>query len=350
LLSVSRVVRIVTLLVVAVAVVTFPQWAPNPYILSAGVVVLIYATLSTSWNFVGGFTGYMSIGHAAWFGLGAYGTGLLIARLDIPSFAALFISAAIVGLIAIPVGLAALRVRGISFVIVTVALLLVLQLVFQGLADLTGGSQGLVVPRPFPDLLRPEHHAVFFLIFTALLAVNLVAWWAIDRSRFGLRLKAIREDEDKAQALGIPTRAYKLSMFVVSGVLAALAGGVYALWFGDLDPIFVFSILFSVYAVLMALVGGIRHLFGPVLGAVIVGVGAEFFKAGFGDTQLHLVLTGGLLAVVVLFMPDGLIPAARDLIDRFRPQQSSIREVTVEQLREAERQGNAGIDAQEVGK
>lgn len=328
--------RWVALAVGAAAVLSFPLWAPNPYILSAGVVVLSYAVLSTSWNFVGGFTGYMSLGHAAWFGLGAYGTGLLIARAGVPSFAALGLAGLIVAVLAVPVGIAALRVRGASFVIVSIALVLVLLLVFQSWGSFTGGSDGLVVPRPFPDLLRPQHHAVFFLLHAALLAVALLAWWMIDRSRFGLGLKAIREDEDKAQSLGVPTFAYKLVAFVVSATFTALGGGLYALWFGDLDPIFQFSILLGSYLVLMALLGGVRHLFGPVLGALVVGTAVEYFKMSYGDTQFHLVATGLLLAAVVLFMPDGIIPAVTGLLDRFRPQQASIREVTADQVLERE--------------
>ncbi|HLU57307.1 MAG TPA: branched-chain amino acid ABC transporter permease [Pseudonocardia sp.] len=330
----SRAHRWIALLVGAAAVLSFPLWSPNPYILSAGVVVLSYAVLSTSWNFVGGFTGYVSLGHAAWFGLGAYGTGLLIVRAGVPSFLALGLAGLIVAALAVPIGIAALRVRGASFVIVSIALVLVLLLVFQSWRDFTGGSEGLSVPRPFPDLLRPQHHAVFFYLFAALLAVALLAWWTIDRSRFGLGLKAIREDEDKAQSLGVPTFAYKLVAFVVSATFTALGGGVYALWFGDLDPIFQFSILLGSYLVLMALLGGVRHLFGPALGALVVGTAIEYFKVSYGDTQFHLVATGLLLGAVVLFMPDGVIPAGHALLTRFRPQQSSIREVTAAELRE----------------
>jgi branched-chain amino acid transport system permease protein len=326
--------RWVALVVGAALVLSFPLWSPNPYILSAGVVVLSYAVLSTSWNFVGGFTGYMSLGHAAWFGLGAYGTGLLIVRAGVPSFLALGLAGVVVAVLAVPIGIAALRVRGASFVIVSIALVLVLLLVFQSWRDVTGGSDGLTVPRPFPDLLRPQHHAVFFLLFAVLLGLALLAWWTIDRSRFGLGLKAIREDEDKAQSLGVPTFAYKLVAFVVSATFTALGGGLYALWFGDLDPIFQFSILLGSYMVLMALLGGVRNLFGPALGAVVVGTAIEYFKVSYGDTQFHLVATGLLLAAVVLFMPDGVIPAVQGLLARFRPQQSSIREVSAAELRE----------------
>jgi branched-chain amino acid transport system permease protein len=333
--------RLVALTVGAALVLSFPLVAPNPYLLSAGVVIVNYAVLATSWNLVGGFTGYISLGHGAYLGLGAYGTGLLVTRADVPSFVALVVAAAIVAVLAIPIGIASLRVRGASFVIVSIALVLILLLVFQSWASFTGGSNGLVVPRPFPSLRRPEHHMVFFYLFCALLALALLAWWVIDRSRFGLGLKAIREDEDKAQALGTPTFAYKLAAFVVSATFTALGGGLYALWFGDLDPIFQFSILTGAYMVLMALLGGVRHLFGPLLGALIVGSALEYFKLEYGDTQLHLVATGVLLGLVVLFMPDGVIPAVADLYARFfKPEATSIREVSAAELL-AQRAGEA---------
>ncbi|WP_230688748.1 branched-chain amino acid ABC transporter permease [Micromonospora sp. WMMD558] len=342
--SVDRVVKVVAVLLLAAAVLSFPSLAPNPYILSAGVVVLNFAVLSTSWNFVGGFTGYISLGHGALAGLGGYGTALLVTKAGLPSFVALVVAALLVAALAVPIGFAALRVRGASFVIVSIALVLILLLVFQSWASLTGGSRGLVVPRPFPDLLRPEHHRVFYYLFAGLLALALLAWWSIDRSRFGLGLKAIREDEDKAEALGTPTFAYKLVVFVVSAAFTALGGGLYALWFGDLDPVFQFSILTGSYLVLMALLGGVRNLFGPLVGALIVGIGLEYFKVEFGDTQLHLVATGLLLALVVLFMPDGVLPAIGSLLGRLRPAQSSIREVTAAELRE-QRAAAAGVPA-----
>jgi branched-chain amino acid transport system permease protein len=329
--------RIGALVAAAALILSFPELAPNPYILSVGVIVANYAVLATAWNFVGGFTGYMSLGHVAYFGLGAYATGLLITKAGFPSFAALFAAAAIVAALTVPLGYASLRVRGASFVIVSIALVLILLLVFQSWSEFTGGSRGLVVPRPFPDLLRPEHHRAFYYLFCALLVVALLAWWAIDRSRFGMGLKAIREDEDKAQSLGTATFNAKLIVLVVSATFTALSGGLYALWFGDLDPIFQFSVLTSAYIVLMALLGGVRHLFGPLVGALIVGSALEYFKAEYGDTQFHLVATGLLLATVVMFMPDGIIPALSNLYTRFlRPGDASIREVSAAELLETD--------------
>lgn len=322
------IVRRAAIAVGAALILAFPACADNPYMVTVGIGILNYAVLATSWNFVGGFTGYISLGHGALSGLGAYGTALLITAAGLPSFVALLTAAALVAVLAIPIGAAALRVRGASFVIVSIALVLILLLVFQSWASLTGGSRGLVVPRPFPDLRRAEHHLVFFYLFAGLLAVALATWWLIDRSRFGLGLKAIREDEDKSEALGIPTFAYKLIAFVVSAAFTALGGGLYALWFGDLDPVFQFSVMAGSTMVLMALVGGVRHLFGPLLGAVIVGSGLEYGKLAYGDTPLHLVATGVLLGGVVLFMPEGVIPALSSLARRFGPRAASIREVT----------------------
>jgi branched-chain amino acid transport system permease protein len=333
------VLRLAALLAGAGLLLSFPALAPNPYILSAGITVLNYAVLSTAWSLVGGFTGYISLGHGALLGLGAYGTGLLITKAGLPSFVALAAAAAIVALLALPVGFAALRVRGASFVIVSIALVLIMLLVFQSWASFTGGSRGLVVPRPFPDLRRAEHHTVFFFLFAGLLAATLATWWGIDRSRFGLGLRAIREDEDKAQALGTPTFAFKLAVFVMSAAFTALGGGLYALWFGDLDPVFQFSVLTGAYMVLMALLGGVRHLFGPLLGALIVGWALEWFKLEYGDTPLHLVATGLLLGVVVMVMPDGIIPALSGLLGRFRPGEASIREVTASELQANQARG-----------
>ncbi|WP_206438980.1 branched-chain amino acid ABC transporter permease [Streptomyces scabichelini] len=331
----GRALRLGVLLVAVAVALSFPSMAPSPYEITVGIAILNYAVLSTSWNFVGGFTGYISLGHGAFAGLGAYGTGLLATKAELPPFAALFVAAALVAVLAVPVGYAALRVRGASFVIVSIALVLILLLVFQSWASFTGGSRGLVVPRPFPGMLRADHHRTFYFLFAALLAVALLAWWLIDRSRFGMGLKAIREDEDKAQSLGTPTYTYKLVVFVVSATFTSLAGGLYALWFGDLDPVFQFSILSGAYMVLMALLGGVRHLYGPLLGAVIVGYALEYSKLEYGDTPMHLVVAGLVLGVVVLFMPDGVIPAATALLGRFlKTDETSIREVTAAELRE----------------
>jgi branched-chain amino acid transport system permease protein len=339
-----KVAGVVVLIAIGIVV---PSTLGNAYLLAAAVVILNYAVTATGWNFMGGFTGYISFGHAAYFGLGAYSTAILINKFAIPSFVAVALGVVIVAVIAVPIGVAALRLRGASFVIATIAFVLIVLLVFQSWSSFTGGSSGMEVPRPFPELMRPEHHLRFYYLYLGLLAFALLLWWLIDRSQFGMRLKAIREDEDKARALGVPTTEYKLAAFVLSSVFVAAAGGFYALWFGDLDPVFQFSILLGAYMVLMALVGGIRSLFGPLLGAVLVGFALEYFKLEYGDTQIHLTATGLLLVFVVLFMPDGIIPAVRDLLNRYlRRGETSIREQTQEDLLESQRQTETATDAE----
>lgn len=325
--------RRILLAVAAAALLTYPWLAPNSYLKYAGVLAVMYAVLSTSWNLVGGFTGYVSLGHAAFFGLGAYGTGLMVIDLGVPHLAALALSTAGVIVFAAVVGLAAVRVRGASFVIVSIALVTMVSLVAQDVRDLTGGSSGLRVPPLSQGLDRTSNHVLFFNLFAALLALALFAWWFIDRSRFGAGLKAIREDEDKAEALGVPTMAYKVAIFALSAGFTSVAGGLYGIWFGNLDPIFVFSIILGANMVLMALFGGVRHLFGPTLGALIIAPASEYFLTNHGETQLHIVLSGALLGVVVLFMPDGIIPALRALLRRYGPTASSIREETQAELR-----------------
>lgn len=315
----------------AALALAYPWLVPNYYLVYAGVLTVMYAVMATSWNILGGFTGYVSLGHSAFFGLGAYGTGLLVTRAGWPWPVALLAAALLVTVFAAVVGVAAVRVRGASFVIASIALVSVMNLLVQGWRSLTGGSTGLQVPAPFEDLSRGQAHIVFFYLFFALLVVVLLTWWFIGRSRYGGGLRAIREDEDKAESLGVPTAAFKVAAFALSALFVALAGGLYALWFRSLDPIFVFSIVVGASMVLMSLLGGVRHLFGPLLGALIIAPAGEYFLIVFGESQIHLTATGVLLVLVVLFMPEGIVPK---LIRT--PAGASIREDTAEQrLQEA---------------
>jgi branched-chain amino acid transport system permease protein len=290
----------------------------------ASVLLVMYMMMSTSWNLVGGFTGYVSLGHSAFFGLGAYSTGLIAeeSRASVVlALAATFPIAAAVGAV---VGIAALRVRGASFVIVTIALVYIGTLLAQGLRSLTGGSRGLDVAPLFDLDSRAANHAAYTVVFALLCGVVLALWAFIDGSKFGLGLKAVREDEDKAESLGVSTTPFKLVAFVLSTAFVGLAGGLYATWIGFIDPIFVFSVSISANLVLMSLLGGMRSLWGPVLGAALIVPMSEYFLINL--PEMHLISTGLLLAGVVLLMPNGIIPSVQSLLDRRRPPAASIRE------------------------
>jgi len=312
--------------VVAVAVaVAYPLVMSNSYFRYVGVLTLMFAALATSWNIMGGFTGYVSLGHSAFFGLGAYLTALAVLDAGANGFDAAVVGGLIVGLLAIAIGYVALRVRGASFVIVTIALVYITNLIAQGWRSVTGGSQGLTVPPPVA-LDRSVRHLLFYYCFLAFLGLALLLWWYIGRSKFGMGLKAVREDEDKAESLGVPTTGFKVAAFSISAGMTAIGGGLYALWFGNMDPIFVFAIIIGTNMVLMSLLGGIRYLFGPLVGALIITPSTEYFLATFGATQIHLVASGVLLAIVVLVMPDGIIPTVSRFAARRRPPAASIRE------------------------
>jgi branched-chain amino acid transport system permease protein len=210
--------------VAGVAVVGYPLVAPNAYLLYVAVFALMYMGLATSWNIMGGLTGYISLGHSAFFGLGAYITGLGVVRLDLPHLPMTVLAGVLVGVLAIPLGYVAMRVRGASFVIVTIALVYMFSLLAQGWRSVTGGSVGLRVPA-IGDVSRMQVHTVFYYAFAVMLLVALATWWFLDRSKLGMGLKAIREDEDKAQALGVPTNTYKTSAFALSAGFTANGGG-----------------------------------------------------------------------------------------------------------------------------
>jgi branched-chain amino acid transport system permease protein len=321
--------------VVVGVVGAYPLLVGNSYLRYVGVLTVMYMVLATSWNLMGGFTGYISLGHVAFFGAGAYTTGLLVLNADLPNIAAVLVAGVLVGILGAAIGYVALRVRGSSFVIVTIALVYIGGLLVQGWRGLTGGSMGLTIPTGF-DGARIDLHRFYHWHFTVLLLVVLSLWWFIDRSKFGMGLKAVREDEDKAQSLGVPTASFKLVAFTLSAAFTGMGGGLYASWFSFLDPIFTFQILISSQIVLMALLGGMRTLWGPVLGAVILIPSTEYFLVRFGETQLHLVASGLLLGVVVLLMPDGIIPMVQRQLARRHGPAASIREQRPDTAAEAQ--------------
>ena len=303
---------------------TYPLFAGAEYFVFAAALTIMYAGLATSWNLMAGFTGYVSLGHAAFFGIGAYFTGLVARSAGIDPFFAAILAGPFVALLAAGIGYVALRSRGASFVIVTIAIVYIAGLVAQGWRDVTGGSSGLSLPRF--EASAATYHVPFYYAFLILAALVLLTWWWIDRSKFGMGLKAIRDDEDKAEALGVPTTAYKVVAFSLSAFFVGIGGGIYAYWNGFIDPIFMFSILVSAYMVLMSLLGGTRHLFGPLVGAVAIIQLNELMLTRLGATQAHLLATGVILGLVVLIMPDGIIPTLRDLLNRRQPPAASIRE------------------------
>jgi ABC-type branched-subunit amino acid transport system ATPase component/ABC-type branched-subunit amino acid transport system permease subunit len=278
------------------------------------ILSLVFAIGASGLNIVSGYGGYVSLGQSTFLGIGAYTVGLLAVRVDTSPFVWVPLAGVVGALFAAFVGLIAMRTRGHAFVIITIAFLFLMQLVTTNWKSLTNGTSGLSLPLPQWDVAYqywPFYYALCGLLVVALL----LSWW-IRRTKFGMGLIAMREDEDKAATVGVSTPTYKILGFVASAVPLSMAGGVYAYYLAFIDPRGMFDIVISVQIVLSLLLGGRATLFGPVLGAFIIEPLNELANQQLGGGNSRLLIFGGLLALVVLFLPRGIIPTARDWIVR----------------------------------
>jgi branched-chain amino acid transport system permease protein len=308
-----RRVTIVGLPAFFVAVFVFPLVFANPAVTSIAVFALIYALAATSWNIFSGYTGYFSLGHSTFFGLGAYALGLMCQDWNIQGGYAPFLLLPLVGLIAaafaIPLGWIALRTRRFTFVVITIAFVFIFQLLAYNLEGLTNGSRGMYLP--FPPWSGDVYSYPFYYVAFGLLLLALGTSWWVRNSKFGLGLLAIRDDEDRALGLGIRTGQFKLGAFVISAFFLGMAGAMNVYFIGFFSPSFVFAPVFDVTIALMALAGGVGTLAGPILGALALEPLQQYLTLQNGVNGLDLVLFGGLLLLVIIFLPDGIIPALR---------------------------------------
>jgi branched-chain amino acid transport system permease protein len=314
----ARGLRFAGVLALLAAAVAFPQVFTDPAVTNYGVYALIFVAVASAWNTFSGFSGYISLGHAVFFGSGAYAIG--IAARDwhvggVAVFGLLPLAAAVGALIAVPFGLAALRVRRHTFIVITIAIFFIFQLMAYNFS-FTDGSSGL--DAPFLSWQPQTFNNPFY--YTALAcAVGATALaWLVRRSRFGLHLRAIRDDEDRARGLGVHAMRVKLAAFVLSGAVTALVGGVWFYYLAQVEPSTGFDPLFDLSVVLMAFLGGLGTVSGPVLGALIIEPGQLYLIATYTNAYLSEILLGALFLLVVLFMPRGIIPTGAEWMTRLR--------------------------------
>jgi ABC-type branched-subunit amino acid transport system ATPase component/ABC-type branched-subunit amino acid transport system permease subunit len=280
------------------------------------ILSLIFAIGASGLNIISGYGGYVSLGQSAFLGIGAYTVGLLAVRIDASPFVWVPLAGVMGAVFALALGLVALRTRGHAFVIITIAFLLLMQLVIINWPSFTKGTAGLSLPLAQWD---PAYlNWPFYYSLAALLACAVLLSWRIRRTKLGMGLIAMREDEDKAATVGINTPTYKLLAFVASAVPLSMAGGVYAYYLNFIDPRGMFDIVISVQIILSVLLGGRATLWGPVLGAFIIEPLNEFANQSLGGGNSRLLIFGGLMALVVLFMPQGIVPFVGDLIEKRR--------------------------------
>lgn len=285
-----------------------PIFVREGFYLDLLLFAFMYAAMSVGWNIMGGFAGYVSLGHVGFFGLGAYLGGLAVVNWGIP----VFVSAPFIGLLTALAGAGlgwiALRARGTSFVIVTLTFAYMLQLLALNWRSLTGGSAGLYLPLlnlPGDLVILPFYYSMLILLVVAIVVSILIR-----RSKFGLGLVAIREEEGKADGSGVNTSFYKILAFAISVSFAGVAGALQAQYLSYIAPDLAFELIITLNLVIMTLVGGRGTIWGPVLGAFIIRPISQYLTylvpTGIAG-QVHLIALGIVLVLVVMFLPDGLI-------------------------------------------
>ena len=298
----------------AVALV-FPFVFSSSFAVNFGVMALFYAFIGQSWNIAGGFAGQLSFGHVVFFGAGAYASTILQMRFGFSPWLGLPASALAGALVGWVIAFLSFRagLKGSYFALITLAFAEVLRIVANSV-EITGGGLGMLIPakRSAANFQFPERIGFYFLILALTVASIAVAVW-LKHSRFGAQLAAIRENEDAARALGIDVYTEKVKVMILSGAMCGVGGCFFAQYFLYIDPIIVFGVDKSVEMLLVSMIGGAGTVYGPLIGAVLLAGISDATRALTDVQGLSLVLYGGLLVVIIAFLPNGLI----DLFQRW---------------------------------
>jgi branched-chain amino acid transport system permease protein len=314
--SLATVGRVVAALA-AVALIVYPLVSDDLYFQNMIILSLVFAVGASGLNIISGFAGYVSLGQGAFIGLGGYTIGILATRLpDISIWIWVPVAGVVSALVALLLGFVSLRSRGPAFVIITASFLFLIQVIAINWTSLTNGTSGISLPLPTWD--RAFANWPFYYALVIILAAQLVMTWWIRRSKLGMGLIAIREDETKAATIGINLPAEKTIAFMASAIFVGMAGAIYGYYITYIDPRGMFSILMSVQIILSMLLGGKATLWGPVLGAFAIEWLNETANNNWGGGNTRLFIYGGLLVLLVIFLPQGVLPAIHDLLARRR--------------------------------
>ena len=293
----------------SVALALLP-WVLARHQLSILVDLLIFGLFALSLDLIMGYTGMVSFGHAAYFGLGAYGSALVLIHFEQPIPVALLAGALLAGAVAAPVGWFCTRATGIYFAMLTLAFAQLLYTVAYKWRDLTGGSDGIAgVPKTTLFWGGPSlaERRTFYYLVAVIVVLSLLACHALVRSPFGRALQAIRENEHRFVSLGRDSRPFKLVVFVIAAAFAGLAGALFAPFRGFASPEVMFWVL-SGQGLMMVITGGIGTLVGPLIGAMVFLLVQEILSS---YTEHWMIFTGAVFVLIVIFLPGGVVGAAR---------------------------------------
>jgi branched-chain amino acid transport system permease protein len=299
-----------------------PVVVRDAFLLDSLVLILIWGTSAAAWNVAGGYAGQVSLGHAAFFGLGAYAAALLATRWTLSAWLGLAVGAVVATAVGLVIGYLSNRLRGPYFVLATIAFSQVLLVVGSRWRGFTAGSEGIPVPfRPGFWTLGIADKRVWVWIVLGLAVLAWLVQLYLDRSRRGYQLVAVREDEDAALSLGVPARRLKVAAISVSAALTAASGALWAQYVGFVDPFYVFSVDLSIRFALAAIIGGLGTALGPFLGAALVTTVETYLRAQFGGigaglVGIYLVVYGCALIVMARWVPHGLVGWIGDYLRR----------------------------------
>jgi branched-chain amino acid transport system permease protein len=288
------------------ALAVFPWVRPPVYFVSLLFTLFLYVVLATSWNIIGGFAGYLSFGHVAFFGIGAYATAMMMKGFDLSPVLTVLSTipaGAISAFIALIIGYPCLRLRGPYFAVITLCFAFVVDLGVKNL-DILGGPEGLWLKSM--DLPINIIRAIFFEVMMGVMVFSIAVGVWISRSKFGAGLQAIKEDEEVAQTMAINAPRLKIQAFALSAFFPGVGGGVYAYYLTYIHADIVFDVNISILIVLMALFGGGGTWLGPVIGAVVLTLINEWLST-FVRAELARIIYGCLFIAVITFMPNGIM-------------------------------------------
>jgi branched-chain amino acid transport system permease protein len=281
------------------------------YYLDTLILALLWASAGGAWNLAGGYGGLLSLGHAAFFGIGAYASSLMYVKLEVSPWIGMAAGAILAGVLGLVTGMVTLRMKGPFFALTTIAITEVLMIVAVNWSDLTNGSKGVNIPyHPgFSNIAFDSKIPYYFLALAICLIPFFIARW-LERSRYGYELMAVRDNEAAAQALGIDSVRVKVGILVISSAITAVAGAFYAQYITVIEPYHEFSFAVSVQMVLITMIGGLGTKWGPIFGSLIVTGMDTFLRDVLVGAQggVQALLYGLMLVLVVLFIPEGLIP------------------------------------------
>ncbi len=278
----------------------------NGYLLNLLYVTVLSVALAYGWNIISGYAGYFSFGQIAFFGIGAYATGLLVADKGWPWMLAALAGGLIACALSIPLGYVMLRLRGPFFAMGMFGMAQMVRVLVTAIPA-TGAGAGLFLP-PNSGIVQ----VYYWTLAVAAGALAITAW--LDRSAFGLRLRALREDEQVAGTLGVDATRAKVTAFALSALIPGLLGGGYALFLTYIEPDAAFSSRLDLQSIVMAILGGVGTVWGPLVGALVMTQISEALWAKF--PQIYLMIFGGLLVVLLIALPRGIVPAVTELLRR----------------------------------